>query len=252
MSFDVAADAYTRFMGRYAEPLADRFVTLVAPTRGQRALDVGAGPGALTARLAERLGADHVAAVDPSASFVRAVADRLPGVDARQGVAQQLPFADDHFDVSVAQLVVHFMPDPVAGLREMSRVTRPDGLVAACVWDNAGGRGPVSTFWRAARDVRLDVPDEAGLPGTREGHLIELFRAVGLRDIEGTAVQVASAYESFEEWWEPYTLGVGSAGDFVAALAPDRREAVRRRCRELLPEGRFEVAVVAWAAVGRA
>src|SRR5690349_896156 len=132
-------------MGRYSEPLADQFAELAGVRRGMRALDVGCGPGALTERLVERLGADHVAAIDPSAPFVAAVRDRCPGVDVRQGRAEVLPFADGAFDVALANLVVHFMYDPVAGLREMGRV---GGRIGATVWNHATSGGPLSIFWQ--------------------------------------------------------------------------------------------------------
>ena len=174
MSFDVTADAYGRFMGRFSEPLAVRFVEQARVRRGQRALDVGCGPGALTAQLVERLGTEAVSAVDPSAPFVAAARDRFPGVDVRSGAAEQLPYPDDSFDLALAQLVVHFMADPVAGLREMARVTRPGGLVAACVWDHAGGGGPLASFWQAVHDLDPQAAGESGLAGAREGHLTEL------------------------------------------------------------------------------
>src|SRR5690349_7074584 len=112
-------------MGRFSEPLATEFVTLLGLRAGQRVLDVGCGPGALTRVLVQRLGADAVSAVDPSESFVAAVGERVPGIEVHRASAEDLPFADDRFDAAVAQLVVHFMTDPVAGLAEMGRVTRP-------------------------------------------------------------------------------------------------------------------------------
>ena len=144
MSFDVSADAYTRFMGRYSEPLAARFADLAGVRPGQRALDVGCGPGALTAELADRLGAGEVCAVDPSESFAAAARERLPGSTVGVAAAERLPFPDRTFDAALAQLVVHFMADPVAGLREMGRVTRAGGVVGACVWDHGGAHGPLS------------------------------------------------------------------------------------------------------------
>src|SRR5687768_1021997 len=153
MSFNVSADAYARFMGQFSEPLATHFVEYAGVRAGQRALDVGCGPGALTAPLVDRLGADAVAAIDPSAPFVEAARERFPGVDVRSGAAENLPFSDNEFDLTLAQLVVHFMADPVAGLREMGRVTRPGGVVAACVWDHAGDGGPLSAFWQAVRET---------------------------------------------------------------------------------------------------
>ena len=150
MSFAVGADAYDRFMGRYSIRLAPMFADLAGIVAGQRVLDVGCGPGALTSELVRRVGPGAVAAVDPSASFVAAAQARHPDVSVQPAVAEQLPFADDEFDAALAQLVVHFMADPVDGLREMARVTRPGGVVAACVWDHGGGCGPLALFWSAA------------------------------------------------------------------------------------------------------
>jgi SAM-dependent methyltransferase len=121
------------------------------------------------------LGPASVTAVDPSERFVNAVRERLPGVTVEVTSAEHLPFPDRSFDAAIAQLVVHFMDDPVAGLAEMARVTRPRGVVAACVWDHAGGRGPLGTFWEAARELDPAVNDESGLAGAREGHLEELL-----------------------------------------------------------------------------
>jgi len=145
VSFDVDADAYDRFIGRYSRPLAALFVTFAGITDGQRALDVGCGTGALTAALVERLGAGAVSAIDPSESFVRSTQARFPEVEVRRASAERLPFEDASFDSALAQLVVHFMTDAAAGAREMVRVTRPGGVVAACVWDFAGSGANVFT-----------------------------------------------------------------------------------------------------------
>jgi SAM-dependent methyltransferase len=180
MSFEVSADAYLRFMGKYSEPLAMLFADLAGIRAGLRVLDVGCGPGALTAELARRAGPDAVSAVEPSASFAAATRDRLPGVAVRQATAERLPFPDASFDATLAQLVVHFMRDPVQGLREMGRVTRPGGTVAACVWDHAGDRGPLGAFWQAVRELDPAAYDESTLPGVREGELARLFAQAGL------------------------------------------------------------------------
>ena len=251
MSFQVSADAYGRFMGRFSEPLAAEFVELVDPSAGQRALDVGCGPGALTEVLVSRLGARSVAAVDPSQPFVAAARERLPGVDVRLGPAEALPFADDEFDLSLAQLVVHFMADPVAGITEMARVTRPGGLVAACVWDFAGGRGPLSDFWRAVHDLDPESRGESDLAGARDGHLVQLFARAGLVDLRSAPLSVRVHYSSYDEWWEPYTLGVGPAGAYVAQLDATRRQELRAHCAELMPHGAFDLEAVAWTAIGR-
>lgn len=252
MGFDVSADAYGEFMGRYSEPLATEFVDLVGPSPGQRALDVGCGPGALTSVLAGRLGAGSVTAIDPSASFVAAARHRLPDVAVRQATAEQLPFPDDSFDLTMAQLVVHFMTEPTVGIGEMARATRPGGVVAACVWDYAGAHGPLSTFWQAAHDLDPNVRDESDLPGVRDGHLVELFERAGLTSVRQATLTVRASFADLEGWWQPFTLGVGPAGAYVQNLDPGRRERLRNRCSELLPAGPFDLHATAWAAVALA
>src|SRR5690349_17460167 len=111
MTFDTGGDLYGRFMGRYSEPLAASFIDAAGVGPGQRILDVGCGPGALTAQLVDRVGLDGVAAVDPSAPFVDAARSRFPGLDVQRASAEDLPFPDDAFDAALAQLVVHFMSD---------------------------------------------------------------------------------------------------------------------------------------------
>ena len=238
-------------MGLYSEPLAASFADLAGVSRGQRVLDVGCGPGALTAELVRRAGADAVSAVEPSAPFVAAARDRLPGTDIRQAAAERLPFPDDTFDAVLAQLVVHFMTDPVRGLGEMSRVARPGGVVAACVWDHAGGRGPLTAFWSAVRQLDPAAADESDLAGAREGHLARLFAQAGLEQAQATTLTVRVRHASFEQWWEPFTLGVGPAGAYAASLTPERRAELREQCRRLLPAGPFEVSATVWAVTCR-
>jgi SAM-dependent methyltransferase len=250
MSFDVPADAYDRFMGRFSRPLGPAFAAYAGVTAGERLLDVGSGPGALTSVLVDLVGAANVAAVDPSQSFVVAAARRHPGVDVRVAIAAALPFADGEFDRTLAQLVVHFMPDPVAGLREMARVTRPGGGVTACVWDHAGSDGPLSAFWDAARGIDRSAVDEADLPGARRGSLPALFRSAGLIEVDDDVLEVAVPFDGFEAWWEPFTFGVGPAGRYVAGLDADRRRLLRDRCAAGLPSGPFTLRAKAWAARG--
>ncbi|MEO6533056.1 MAG: methyltransferase domain-containing protein [Pseudolysinimonas sp.] len=250
MTFDVPADAYARFMGGYSEKLAVELADAAGVTAGQRALDVGCGPGALTAVLVERLGSDHVAALDPSEPFVEAARTRLPGVDIRLAGAENIPFDDESFDIALAELVVQFMSDPVAGVTEMARVTKPGGTIAACIWDHGTDRGALSPFWKVARarDSRLD--DESGQFGAREGQLAQLFEQVGLRDIRSMLLTVHRHYASFDDWWEPFTWGVGPAGAYVRSLDDEAREALKQACAVSLPSGPFTIDASAWTAIG--
>lgn len=188
MGFDVAGDAYDRFMGRYSERLAPAFADFAGVAAEMTVLDVGCGPGTLTAELIRRLGPAAVAAVDPSEPFVASARARHPGIDVRLASVEDPPYADGAFDATVAQLVVHFMGDPVAGLEEMARVTSAGGVVAACVWGFEGDRAPISAFWRAALELDPDAEGESGLAGARAGHLSELFEAAGSMGVEETAL----------------------------------------------------------------
>lgn len=250
MSFDVAAEAYDSFMGRYSRPLAVFFAESARLPAAGRALDVGCGPGALTEELARRYGETEVAGVDPSESFVSAAATRHPWADIRHGVAENLPFDDDTFDAALASLVVHFMTDAEAGVREMVRVTRSGGVVAACVWDFAGGRAPQSLFFAALGSVVTGIDDESERIGARSGELGDLLRAAGCTDVEESELVVSVDYASFDDWWTPYTLGVSPAGQQLEALPELEREEVRARCAELLPSGPFTIAATAWCARG--
>jgi ubiquinone/menaquinone biosynthesis C-methylase UbiE len=248
---DEAAEAYERYMGRYSRVLAPQMADFAGVAAGQRALDVGSGPGVLTDELVTRLGARLVVATDPSAAFLASIKARHPGVTVRQASAERLPFPDAAFEVSLAQLVVHFMADPLAGLSEMRRVTRPGGVVAACVWDLAGGRAPISLVLQTIRELKIDPDDERRAAGGREGHLAELFEAVGLREIERGTFQANVEHATFADWWEPYTRDV-AAGSRVATLEPVLREEIRRRCRAHLGDGPFVITGHAWAARGLA
>jgi SAM-dependent methyltransferase len=249
-AFDVSATAYDRFMGRYSRQLSPQLADLAGVEAGQSALDVGCGPGALTAELVERLGPAAVCAVDPSASFVDAMRERFPGLTVERAPAERLPFDDDSFDAALAQLVVPFMSDAVAGLREMARVTVTGGVVAACGWDLAGDRSPLTAFWSGVHEVMPGARDEAGMRGSGEGQLPEVFAAAGIGEVREVAMPVEVEHASFEDWWEPYTFGVGPAGAFVGRLDPSTRERVREACREQLGDGPFTIAARAWTATG--
>jgi SAM-dependent methyltransferase len=251
-AFFTSAHEYDRFMGRFSGQLGPLFAEFAGVGAGVRAIDVGCGPGALTAELAIRCGAANVAALDPSAAFVEAARERNRDVDVRQAPAEEIPFGDDAFDFALAQLVVHFMTDPVAGLREMARVTRPGGVVAACVWDYFGGTSPLSAFWRALEQFDPAAENESHLAGAREGHLGELFREAKIADVLESSLSVGVEFETFEEWWAPYELGVGPAGAYVAGLDDARRDVLRELCRAGTPTAPFTITGKAWAARGSA
>jgi SAM-dependent methyltransferase len=250
VSFDVTAAAYDAFMGGFSEPLSEEFLAFSGVSPGSRAIDVGCGPGALTRRLVDLLGADAVSGIDPSPSFVAAAQQRFPGVDVRQGTAEALPYDDDVFDAALAQLVVHFMSDPVGGIREMARVVRPGGVVAACVWDHSDQGGPLSGYWASVRELDPSARDEADLAGAREGDLVRIATEAGLTDIESGRVGVTRTFATFEEWWEPYTYGIGPAGQYVRSLDDAARQRLKDHCATKFPTEPFDIRATAWAVRG--
>jgi len=251
-----AAEAYDRFVGRYGPTLATELIAFAGVTPGMRALDVGCGTGALTDALAERLGAANVVGVDPSEPFAEACRRRVPGAEVVVAAAEELPFADGAFDTVLSQLVVNFMQDAPAGVREMARVTAPGGVVASCVWDYAGEMTLLRAFWDAAREVAPDrgaAADEgAVMRWSSEGELAVLWEGAGLEDLRVGPVTAHARYENFEDLWSPLPAGVGPAGAFCASLDPDRQAALREGLRRRLGVGDepFELKARAWAVVG--
>lgn len=250
--FDVAADAYVRFMGRFSALLSAPFadVGLAGVDPAARVLDVGCGPGLLTRELVARRGAAAVSAVDPMEAFVAATATSYPGVDVRVGSAEDLPYPDDAFGATLAQLVVHFLKEPDVGLSEMVRVTAPGGRVSACVWDNAGGRGALSPFWRVVERHDPSAETEGHLTGSAAGELTGLFTGAGLREVTETALTVRLELATFEEWWEPFTLAVGPAGAYVRSLNTIERAGLVAVLRDEYGDGPMAIEASAWTATG--
>ncbi|HEX9260773.1 MAG TPA: class I SAM-dependent methyltransferase [Acidimicrobiales bacterium] len=230
------------------------FADSAGVTGGQAALDVGCGPGALTSVLVERLGSEAVGAVDPSEPFVAACRDRHPGVDVRLGRAEAIPFDAARFDVALAQLVLHFVSDAAVAAREMRRVVRPGGTVAACVWDFAEGMQMLRHFWDAALTVDPDAPDEARtMRFGRAGEITSVLQEAGLLDVSETTLVADSAYRDFDELWSGFLAGIGPAGAWCVALSAQARARVHAELFDRLgrPTGAFTLVATARSATGR-
>jgi ubiquinone/menaquinone biosynthesis C-methylase UbiE len=192
------------------------------------ALDLGCGPGALTGVLVDRLGAGAVSGCDPSAAFVAECVRRHPGVEVREGRAEDIPYDSDTFDIVLAQLVLHFISDPSRAAAEIRRVLRPDGRVAACVWDFAEGMQMLRLFWDAATESDPDAPDEARtLRFGGEGEMVEMLESAGFHDVSEATLKVSSTYTDFDELWSGFLAGIGPAGAYCLSLPEQTRARVR-------------------------
>jgi len=248
------ADAYENFMGRYSRALAPEFARESGVERGQQVADVGCGTGALTSVLADLVGGEQVAGVDPSEPFVEQCRENVPGADIRVGPAEALPFDDGVFDRTLAQLVFHFVDDPAASVGEMARVTRRGGVVSACVWDMTGGMTMIGAYWAAVGEAGVPGGSEVERFGGKPGQLAGLWRDAGLRDVEDRTITVSSGYRDFDELWATFRAGVGPVGVHAESLEGGALEAVRETFRRKIgsPEGAFELTATAWFAAGLA
>lgn len=250
-------DGYERRIGRYGAELAVGLIRASGVTPGQRVLDVGCGAGALTERLAALLGRNSVCAVDPAPDAVSVTRRRLPGIDVRVAPAEELPFPDAEFDAVLAQLVVSFMSDPVAGAREMSRVAKPGAPIATCVWDFGAGMTVLRHFWDAAAQVDTAARDHDQAATHRYAtaeSLAELWTAAGLSDVTTGELEAGTDYADFDDLWEPMTIPDGAPGRYLEQLDEARIEQIRRAVWERVdrPEGPFRLTARAWYALGYA
>ncbi len=212
---------------------------------------MGCGPGGLTRELVVRVGATKVAAIDPAPQFTAACRQRNPGVEVRDGVAESLPWPADQFDAALSCLVIGFMPDPEQGIREMARVVRPGGTVAACMWDIAsGGMTMLHLFWTAVRTIEPNAQGERQMPGTVEGDIAERLALADLGEVTGGALRARARYVDFDDFWQPFTYGVGPAGQYLASLSNHDQDQVRDACHAALPTGAFTLDARAWCGRG--
>ena len=250
--------AYEQYMGRWSRLLAPAFAAFMGVKDGERILDVGTGTGALARAVEAATRQSEIAGIDPSAAFIEHAKQTAASKRVRfeVGDAQALPFADAAFDRSMSLLVINFIPDHAKALREMRRVTRPKGVVGACVWDYGAGMESLRIFWdeAVALDPAAAPKHERNMKLAGEGELGALWRASGLADVQEKALVIDQAFSSFDDYWAPFLKGTGPGGAYVASLSEAQRRGLEMRLRTRLlggrPDGRFMLQARAWCVRG--
>lgn len=232
-----ASDGYERFMGRWSRELAPMLVEFAGTAPGDAVLDVGCGTGALSVAAAAVSGV-RVIGVDPSDDFVRFATShvRTGRIRFEVGQASALSFPDGQFDRTLSLLVLNFVPEPGAAVREMIRVTRSGGVIAAAVWDYASGMQMLREFWHAA--VELDPAaaprDERHMPLCGDGELAELLKLHRLTNVEQRELSIEMRFASFDDYWQPFLAGQGPAGAYTISLPDAARNTLEGNLRQRL------------------
>lgn len=245
---------YENYVGRWSRQVAPRFLAWLRVPAGRRWVDVGCGTGALCAAILDHCAPASVAGVEPSAGFLGTARENLGDrAVLRQGSATAIPLDDSSADVVVSGLVLNFVPDERAALAEMKRVTGGAGAIGAYVWDYAGKMELMRHFWDAAAELdpsAAKLDEGIRFPLCRPEKLMELFAGAGLQSVEVTAIDIATPFASFEDYWQPFLGGQGPAPAYAMSLAEPVRARLRERIRERIPvqaDGSIALTARAWA-----
>ena len=258
MMFSASAD-YERFMGRWSRQLAPEYIAFAGVKNGDRVLDVGTGTGSLASVLEATVTSSEIVGVDPSEGFISYAKKNAKSgrTHFETGDAQALRFQDSSFDQTMALLVMNFIPDHNKAIGEMRRVTRPQGVVSACVWDYDAGMQMLRFFWdeAVALDPAIEPKDERHMKLSREGQLGELWNSAGLVNVQQKPVSIDQAYESFDDYWGSFLKGAGPGGAYVVSLSDERRRELESRIRKRLlgnrGNGPFVLKARAWCVRGQ-
>jgi SAM-dependent methyltransferase len=254
-----SADAYERYMGRWSRKVAPELVRFADVQDGERVLDVGSGTGALAFAILAVTKTAEVVGIDTSEEYVRYAVAHAPDGRAmfHVGDAQAMSLPDASFDRTVSLLVMNFIPDPPKALAEMARVTKPGGVVAAAVWDYAEGMEMLRVFWEEAIALDPAAADRRGkhMVLAKPGELTALWQAGGLVDVSEAPLAIPMHFNSFDDYWKPFTLGQGTVGSYLIGLPRDQQDALQARLRARLvgdrPDTGFDLAARVWAVKGR-
>ena len=250
--------AYEQYVGRWSRKIATAFLHWLAPRPGLVWADVGCGTGALAAAILNLCEPSSVYGVDSSEGFVSQARLRIDDQRAYFdiGDATLLPWESGVCDMTVSGLVLNFVRDHESMMREMARVTKPGGRIAAYVWDYAGGMQMIRHFWDAAiavspADSKLDQGER--FPLCQRGPLEALFERTGLQSVTVHAIDIPTIFQDFDDYWTPFLGRTGAAPTYLASLDGEMRERIRLCLKSRLAStrsGQIELTARAWAVQG--
>ena len=249
---------YEAYVGRWSRMIAREFIPWLAIPTAKRWLDVGCGTGALTQTILDVAEPDAVTGVDPSEGFLAHARATITDPRARflVGDAQAAPIKSESIDAIVSGLALNFVPDTARAAAEMARVARPGGTVAVYVWDYAGEMQFMRYFWDAAAAIdpqARELDEGPRFPICHPDALERLFSAAGLRDVTTRAIDIATTFRDFDDYWAPFLGGQGAAPSYLMRLNEQRRAAIRERLRAMMPttaDGSIALVARVWAARG--
>ena len=254
-------DGYEAQMGRWSRRLAPLFIEFAGVAAG-RVLDVGCGTGSLTIALVKDPRIDAVQGIDFSSAYVEHASQRCPNprVGFQVGDACALPFADASFDHALSSLALQFVPDADRAVREMRRVTRSGGIVAASTWDTRGGL----IIWRMFFDTAAVIDPDANKrraiacarPMSQATGLKQAWQDAGLLDVVQDSLTIRMDFASFVDFWAPFEGRDGPYAEYLGTLSTEAKSKFRGLLQAAYLDGASDgprsYAATAWAVRGKA
>jgi len=249
-----AGQSYDQYMGRWSKKIAAKYLDWLDAPPDADWLEIGCGTGALTSAILAKAAPRSIVATDASADFVAYARSQIsdPRATFETAKAQKLGLNSASRDVVTSALVLNFLPDKTAALKEMRRVLRPGGVLSFYVWDYPGGGiGFIDAFWKAAAKVdpkAAELNEGARFPFCTEAGLEEICKQAGLSGIAISLIEIETEFEDFDAFWMPFTLGAGPAPGYCMSLPADRRAALMDQLKHEIGEaGPVRMPARAWA-----